>query len=92
MSAESLQLIIRNHQEIVFQGVVEAVTSTNAKGEFDVLPRHAFYIGLIEKFIIIHLQGGKKQQIPIDNGVMHVSENIVRIYLVIPTKKSSRDS
>lgn len=74
-------LTIRSRQDVTFQANVKAVSGWNQTGPFDVLPQHAYFISLIEKWVVIHHLDGRKQQIEIGSGIMHVSANIVNIYI-----------
>jgi F0F1-type ATP synthase epsilon subunit len=84
---ETFTLIIRTRQEVIYDGNVQAISSVNGKGPFDVLPHHAFFISLIERYLIVHEQKGKDRRFNIDTGVLHVEEGKVHIYLenYIPT-------
>ena len=74
-------LIVRSRQKILFQGEVTAISSTNDKGNFDVLPGHANFITLIKKQIALSPTTGEKQQIEIDNGVLRIFKNTASIYI-----------
>lgn len=78
---ESIMLIIRTRQNILYEGEVRAVSSTNETGPFDVLPEHAYFICVIKKGVTIHHLDRSTQQIPITEGVMHVEEGKVHVYL-----------
>ncbi|CAN5284311.1 hypothetical protein BH10PAT2_BH10PAT2_3800 [soil metagenome] len=73
--------MIRTRQDIVFDAEVEAVTSTNAAGNFDILPGHAYFIALIQRFILIHEVEGRQKQYEIDQGIIYVQKDKVKIYL-----------
>jgi F0F1-type ATP synthase epsilon subunit len=50
----TLQLVIRTRQDMLYQGRVKAVSSVNDTGPFDVLAHHAYFISVIQKQITIH--------------------------------------
>ena len=81
MNNESLHLLIRNRENILYDANVRAVSSINEKGPFDILPEHANFICVIEKYISIHEIGGKNTQMKIEIGVMHVHEGQIEVYL-----------
>lgn len=81
----SIHLTIRDPQKVVFDNIVEGITSINKKGVFDVLPLHENFISTIEKYITIHTLKGEKQTINIDNGIIYVSKNEVRCYINLLT-------
>jgi F0F1-type ATP synthase epsilon subunit len=80
-SKASLFLTIRTRQDILFQAEVTAVSSLNGRGPFDILPEHAHFISLIFKQITIHQKDGTQRQIDIDNGILHVEDDKINIYL-----------
>ena len=81
---ERLLAVIRDRSTMLFRGYVEAVSSLNDKGPFDVLPRHENFISLIKDFVIMHLSGGQEKRIEIGSGgVLKVKDNNVEIYLGI---------
>jgi len=78
---QKLDLMVRNRDDVIFEGKVDSITSYNAKGRFDVLPSHANFISLLEKYLIYKTSDGKENNIPINNGILKVSRNEVKVYL-----------
>jgi len=76
-----LTLVIRTRSDTIFNGEVAAVSSINPAGPFDILPEHASFISLINNIVIVHGKDGVKRQMKISEGIMHVDENTVHIYL-----------
>ncbi len=87
MSKPTFTLIIRTRQDVVYDAEVEAVTSTNATGNFDVLPEHAYFISLIQRFVEIHETAGRTKKFEIDEGIIYVEEGKVHIYLERPPRE-----
>ncbi len=81
MAKPTFSLIIRTRQDVVYDAEVEAVTSTNAAGDFDILPEHAYFISLVQRFITIHETAGRLKRYEIDQGIIYVQQNKVKIYL-----------
>lgn len=81
MTEDTLFLIIRTRQEIVFQGEIRSISSVNEKGPFDILSRHAYFISLIQKNLVIVQMDHQKQEIKIEVGIIVVEDNKVRVYL-----------
>lgn len=79
----TLNVVIRARDGIKFSGEALSVSSINPKGTFDILPSHANFICTIEKKIWIQTRDGGRQEFNVDNGVLHVSENKVVVYLGI---------
>jgi F0F1-type ATP synthase epsilon subunit len=83
MDHNSLDLIIRNRESVLFQGKVVSITSYNDKGKFDILPEHANFISLLSKDIMYRTSNNKENTIPLSNGIIKVNENKVEIFLGI---------
>lgn len=81
--ANILKVLIRARDGIKFEGEAISVTSMNPRGTFDVLPSHANFICPIDHKIWVATTDGKRQEFNVDNGVLHVSENNVVVYLGI---------
>ena len=74
-------LLVRSRDGVVFRGDVNSITSFNEGGQFDVLERHANFISLIEKSLIIRDLTGKMRKIGVSSALMRVRDNFVEIYL-----------
>jgi len=82
---KAILVTVRNREKILFQDKIKAMTSFNEVGPFDVLPEHANFISLIKKTLVLHKESGQKEELQIDDGVLKVYENEVRIYIgVLP--------
>lgn len=77
----SLSVEVRNRQGLVYSDQAKTVSSVNDVGDFDVLPRHANFICLIKKKVIVQRLKGGKETFPIDRGVLMVSQNKVTIFI-----------
>lgn len=84
--------IIRNREGVLIDEEVRAITSTNAKGVFDVLPEHASFISLIKEYVIIHKKDGSKHEIKIDNGVVKNYQDEIHIFIGIVPENTSLNS
>lgn len=80
-SRNSIRVVIRNRENVLFDEEITAISSYNEKGLFDVLPLHANFISIIKEALILHKGGKDKQEMKIDGGVLRVHENQVQIYL-----------
>jgi len=79
---EHLYTVVRSKDALVFQGNVDALTSYNDKGTFDVLPEHINFISLIKDRLIIHPKLGQDQEIKVQRGILKVVSNKVFVYIV----------
>lgn len=78
-----LNLFVRDREKIIFDGTIRALSSLNRKGKFDVLPRHANFISLVEQTLIVHLPNGQTQELQVKNGVLKVAQNRIEVYVGI---------
>lgn len=85
MAQPVINITIENANTVIFKGEANALTSYNEKGIFDILPFHTHFISIIKTAVIIHHTDGKKQELPIDGGVLRVLENGVDVLLGIGT-------
>lgn len=76
-----LDLVIQSKFGVVYNDKVEAVSSKNEKGIFDILPEHENFISIIKEKIIIHKNLNQNQEMKIENGVLRVYKNKVNIYV-----------
>jgi len=76
-----LTLKVLTREDMLFQGKVQVVSSTNDKGKFDVLGRHANFITLIKDKLTIRDVQGEVKEINLKNGVMRVFGGNVDVYL-----------
>lgn len=73
---------VRNPDEVVFEGEVDQISSSNKIGKFDILDNHANFISLIQDSLIMK-KAGAVNEIKVDSGVLRVQENKVFVYLGI---------
>jgi F0F1-type ATP synthase epsilon subunit len=78
---KELYVIVRNSEQILYDGLADAVTSFNEKGKFDIIPLHTNFISIVKDKIIIHEKGGKEAEINCEHGVLKVLSNHVNIFL-----------
>lgn len=78
-----LSLVVKNREGTLFEGEVRSITSFNDKGKFDILPTHSNFITLVSQILKITQKEGNIREIPVDNGVLKVTENKAEVYLGI---------
>ena len=87
---KKLLAVVRDRNNLLFQGQVEAVSSLNDKGPFDVLPQHANFITLIKKFVTMHLPDKQEKRMELESGILKVRDNRVEVYLgILATGKAN---
>lgn len=68
---------------MIFGGELKAVTTFNSKGRFDVLPEHAHFVSMITNKVILRREDGRTDEIDVQNGVIMVEDDTVKIFLGI---------
>lgn len=82
---QSIYLTVKSPEELVFSGEIEAITSLNDKGKFDILPLHANFISIIKETLHIYPKDKDKKEMKIDSGVLRINQGKVEIFLGINT-------
>ena len=81
MAIPLLTVKVQTPQTILFQGRAQSVSSTNSLGEFDILPKHANFITLIEnKTIVVVTEDKKAQQFQFKEAIILNNNNTVTIF------------
>lgn len=78
-----LPLVVRDRTGVLFEGEVDAVSSVNDKGPFDVLPLHTNFISIITGAVELRHKGQMIKRIPLEQGVLAVREGRAEVYLGI---------
>jgi F0F1-type ATP synthase epsilon subunit len=76
-----LTVVVRNKDNILYSGQAFAVSAINDKGPFDVLAQHESFISLIKDKIIIRTTPTTKKEIQIENGILKIYKDNVRVYV-----------
>lgn len=74
-----MELEIISPEGYVYQGETEAVSLPGAEGRFDILPKHAPLIALLQKGVIIYKVKGIEQKKEIDGGFAEIREDHLSI-------------
>ena len=86
-----MTVTLQNRDHIIFEGKVKAITSTNAKGTFDILAEHSNFITILNEYVILHLPDGTGKKISCHEGVLWITKNIVRIIVdILPEQKPKK--
>ena len=80
-----MRAIVRDTERVLFDGEVDRVSSFNEVGRFDVYPMHANFISIINQEISLYNKHEKIQEIKIEQAIMKVKQDNVRIFLGIET-------
>jgi F0F1-type ATP synthase epsilon subunit len=79
--AETLEVIILTPNKVILRTKALAVSSKSSLGPFDILPRHANLIALIQNTpISILLEDKKKVEYIFPMAIVYNLKNVVKIY------------
>lgn len=76
-----LHVKISSPFETYFEGEALAVSGINKSGPFDVLPHHANFLAILTEGDIEIRTGSKKVSVPVQRGIMRVSDNRVQVFI-----------
>jgi F0F1-type ATP synthase epsilon subunit len=77
----TIKVEVRSRQGLVFSGDLVAVSSFNLTGPFDVLAEHTNFVSMIKKKLVLHRSDGRSEEINVDNGVIIVENNSVKVFI-----------
>ena len=80
---KTINLVIRDTENIIFEGEVERISSFNEVGPFDVFPTHANFISILRQEVALYRKKEKIKEIKLERAVMKVKKDSVRIFLGI---------
>lgn len=78
---EFLSVRVSNPDSVLWLGEANSVSSHNSQGDFDILPRHANFITIIQnKPIIVRVRGGGKKEFRFDSAIIYTHSDSVQIF------------
>jgi F0F1-type ATP synthase epsilon subunit len=78
---KTLNVTVRDTENIIYKGEAERISSFNEVGRFDVYPQHANFISIIQEELQIFNNNQKVKELKIDQAVMKVKQDSVHIFL-----------
>lgn len=79
--AETLEVIILTPNKVILRSEALAVSSQSSLGPFDILPRHANLIALIQNTpITVWLENKQKVEYIFPMAIVYNTKNVVKIY------------
>lgn len=82
---KTMKLVVRDAENIQFDGEVDRITSFNEVGRFDVYPMHSNFISIIQKELDLYKGNQKLKEFKIEKAILKVKQDLVNIYLGIDT-------
>ncbi len=83
MANKIIKVVIKDSENVIFNGEVDRISSFNEVGPFDVYPMHANFISIIRQQLALYSQHKKVKDLKIEQAVMKVKKDIVNIFLGI---------
>jgi F0F1-type ATP synthase epsilon subunit len=83
MSNKSIKVIVRNTEDVLFDGPVDRISSFNEVGRFDVFPMHANFISIIQKELALYNDHKLVKEMKLEKAIMKVKQDEVNIFLGI---------
>ena len=77
-----LSVTVENREKMLYQGPAWAISSTNVRGNFDILPNHSNFITLIKNQVVVHTEQGE-QKFSFKDGALWITDNVVKVCLSI---------
>ena len=82
---KNIKLIIRDTQNVIFDGEVDRISSFNEVGRFDIYPMHANFISIIRQEIELFQDKRLIKSIKIEQAILKIKQDVARIFLGIET-------
>jgi len=79
----TISVKIINTEDVIFEGLVDRISSFNEMGAFDVYPMHANFISIIGKKLALYNKHEMIKELEFEQAVMKVKKDIVYIFLGI---------
>ncbi len=78
-----IKVIIRDTENIIFEGEADRISSFNELGQFDVYQMHANFISIIKQEITLYHNNQKIKELKVEQAVMKVKQDAAHIFLGI---------
>ena len=76
-----LTIKVKDRSGEMFSGSVLSISSLNHVGPFDVMPLHSNMVTTIQEKIILQETTGNFREIPLNSGLMRVTNNHVEVFV-----------
>jgi F0F1-type ATP synthase epsilon subunit len=80
-----IKLIVRDAENVIFNGEVDRISSFNEVGRFDIYPKHANFISIIRQQLTLYKNHKIFKDLKIEQAVLKVKNNNASIFLGIDT-------
>lgn len=74
------KVVVYGRQGVIFEGQARALTATNDRGTFDILPMHSRFVSTFQGALTLHLAGKKNQILELQSGVIRVDQELAEVF------------
>lgn len=78
-----MQVIIHGREGVLFEGAAHALSASNERGAFDLLPMHSRFVSTFTGELTLHLSGGRQQKFTLQSGVIRLDQNQAEVFVGI---------
>ncbi|OGK26238.1 hypothetical protein A2954_03475 [Candidatus Roizmanbacteria bacterium RIFCSPLOWO2_01_FULL_37_12] len=78
---QDISVTIYGLESVLYKGNVNAITSINEKGKFDILPLHSNFISIVKDYLTLQLKDGSEKKFKLIQGVLKFTDNEASIFL-----------
>jgi F0F1-type ATP synthase epsilon subunit len=82
---KTILVIVRDSENIVFDGEVDRISSFNEVGRFDIYPTHANFISIIKQELSLYKDHKLIKELKIEQAILKAKKDQVGIFLGIDT-------
>lgn len=79
--ADTFKAIVKNTENILFEGECDRISSYNEVGPFDIYPMHANFISIIRQEVTLYQNHKSIQNFKFEQAVLKVKKDIASIFL-----------
>jgi len=89
---QHLHVMVRDIDNVLYEGDVYAISSINKRGPFDILPFHNNFIALVQEKITIHVDKKQQLEFHIETGILRQVRNKVEVFIGVEHVASQIDA
>ena len=80
---KTFKVVIRDLENVIFEGEVDRLSSFNEVGPFDVYPMHANFISIIHQKVALYNHHVKIKELPLEQAVLKVKQDTLQVFMGI---------
>lgn len=80
---KAFRVIVKDTQNVVFDGDVDRISSYNEVGPFDIYPMHANFISILRQELTLYLHKQKVKELKFEQAILKVKQDKAQIFIGI---------